>query len=107
MAFKVVTFLVILFSLSGLLEANEDCGSYEHKVDKDDYADLLKVVYDRTGNSFGNKDVQYMTYEKKNGDIKYCCDLRKVSGGRETKCIVAWYKSGRGSSASCSSGTIH
>lgn len=107
MAIKIVTFLVILLSLSGLLEASENCKSLDHNVDKGDYDKILKEVYKRTGRLFDDKDVRYMTYEKSNGDIEYCCDLRQISKGVKTECIVSWKKSGHSSSASCSSSTIH
>lgn len=107
MAMKIVTFLVIFLSLSGLLEAKEDCKSWSHDVDKDDYAKILKEVYQRTGRSFGKKDVQYMKYDKSNGDMKYCCLLRQISNGVRTECSVSWSESGHSASSSCSSSTVH
>lgn len=106
MAIKIMVILAILVSLCGLLEANENCQTYQNKVSKNDYPQYLAIVQKKTGKTFSVDNVKYLTYGYVNGDIKYCCNVVKVSGNSRTECTVAWSKSGQSISSSCQSSSF-
>lgn len=100
MAYKVVAILVILVSCSTLLFASQDCGGYQHIVNKSEYKAHLGEIKKRITKPFCIDDITCFVFTSIGNNKNYCVQVKIPAGnGRFTVCTAKWESSGHGSSS--------